>query len=133
MKTKSLYILWGMLYVLCTLLGFIPNPTGFLRGLMLFFSAVFYFPGFILIHTAQQQNDKKALRTLRLISAGSLALTLAALVANFQWVMASEAVGTLLYVVLVLVSTPMVCSGLWVAPLFIWACLLFATFLKTKK
>ena len=63
MKTKSLYILWGMLYVLCTLLGFIPNPTGFLRGLMLFFSAVFYFPGFILIHTAHQQNNKKGLRT----------------------------------------------------------------------
>ena len=133
MKTKSLYILWGMLYVLCTLLGFIPNPTGFLRGLMLFFSAVFYFPGFILIHTAHQQNDKKTLRTLRIISAASLALTLAALVANFQWVMASEAVGNLLYVVLVLVSTPMVCSGLWAAPLFIWACLLFATFLKPKK
>lgn len=133
MKTKSLWIAWGAMYVLCTLLGFIPNPTGFLRSLMLFISVVFYFPGFILIYTAQQQNNKKALRTLRLISAGSLALTLAALVANFQWVMASEAVGNLLYVVLVLVSTPMVCSGLWASPLFLWACLLMATFLKGKS
>ena len=133
MKNKSLYILWGMLYVLCTLLGFIPQPAGFLRVLMLVFSALFYIPGFILVHTALQQNDKKTLRTLRIISAGSLVLTLAALVGNFLGVLASEAVGNLLYVALVLVSTPMVCSGFWVAPLFIWACLLFASFLKTKK
>ena len=49
MKDQTLYILWGCGYLLCAGLGFIPNPTGFLRGLMLFFSAVFYFPGFILI------------------------------------------------------------------------------------
>ena len=133
MKNKTLYILWGMLYALCTLLGFIPNPAGFLRVLMLFFSALFYIPGFILIHTAHRQNDKKTLLTLRIISAASLALTLAALVGNFLGVLASDAVGNLLYVALVLVSTPMVYSGFWVAPLFIWACLLFATFLKTKK
>ena len=133
MKNKTLYIIWGILYVLCTLLGFIPNPAGFLRGLMLFFSAVFYIPGFILIHTAHQQNNKKGLRTLRLISAGSLVLTLAVLIVNFLGVLASETVGNLLYVLLVLVSTPMVCSGYWVAPLFIWACLLMTTFLKTKK
>ena len=133
MKTKSLYILWIMLYVMCTLLGFIPSATGFLRGLMLAFSVAFYVPGFILVHTALRQNNKKALRTLRIISASSLILTLVALVANFLAVLASDAVGNLLYVLLVLVSTPMVCSGYWVAPLFIWACLLMVTFLKAKK
>ena len=133
MKTKSLYILWIMLYVLCTLLGFIPNPVGFLRVLMVACALAFFIPGGFLVHTALQQRNKKALRTLRIISASSLILTLVSLVANFLGVLASEAVGNLLYVLLVLVSTPMVCSGFWVASLFLWACLLMATYLKSKK
>ena len=133
MKTKSLYILWGMLYVLCTLLGFIPNPTGFLRGLMIACSLAFFIPGGILVYDALQQKNPKVLRWVRILSAGSLGLTLVVLVANFLGVLASGAIGTLLYVLLVLVSTPMVCSGYWVASLFLWACLLIATFLKTKK
>ena len=70
---------------------------------------------------------------VRILSACSLVLTLVALVANFLGVLASDLVGSLLYVLLVLVSTPMVCSGIWVASLFLWACLLMATFLKIKK
>ena len=133
MKTKSLWILWGMLYALCTLLGFIPNPTGFLRVLLLTFALVFFIPGGILVYDALRQKKKTVLMAVRILSACSLVLTLVVLVANFLGVLASDLVGSLLYVLLVLVSTPMVCSGFWVASLFLWACLLMATFLKIKK
>ena len=133
MKNKTLVVLWAMLYALCTLLGFIPSPTGFLRFLLSLFAAVFFVPAFMLLHDALTRKNRKLLRFLRLVSALSLGLTLVLLVANFLGVMASQAVGNLLYVLLVLVSTPMVCSGYWVASLFLWACLLMATFLKPKK
>ena len=133
MKTKSLWILWGALYALCTLLGFIPNPTGFLRVLLLTFALVFFIPGGILVYDALRQKKRSVLMAVRILSACSLVLTLVALVANFLGVLASDLVGSLLYVLLVLVSTPMVCSGIWVASLFLWACLLMATFLKIKK
>ena len=133
MKNKSLLILWSILYVLCALLGFIPSPTGFLRVLLALFAVAFFVPAFALLYKALTRSNRKLLGFLRLVSALSLGLTLLALVANFLGVLASEAVGDLLHILLVLVSAPMVCSGYWVASLFVWACLLFATFLKSKK
>ena len=133
MKTKSLWIAWGAMYVLCTLLAFIPYPTGFLKILLLLFALAFFIPGGILLYHAWQQGNRKLLRQIRILSILSLGLTLAALIANFLAVLAAETVGAVVYVALLLVSTPMVCSGIWVVSLFLWACLLFATFLKPKK
>ena len=132
MKTKSLWIAWGAMYVLCTLLAFIPYPTGFLKVLLLLFALAFFIPGGILLYHAWQQGNRKLLRQIRILSTLSLGLTLAALIANFLAVLAAEAVGAVVYVALLLVSTPMVCSGIWVVSLFLWACLLMATFLKKK-
>ena len=70
---------------------------------------------------------------MRIISICSLSATLVLLVANFFSVLASEAVGNVLYAVLVVLSSPMVCSQYWVLSMFAWACLLMATFLKPKK
>ena len=36
----------------------------------------------------------------------------------------------LLHILLIIVSTPMVCGQYWVLGLFGWACLLFATFVN---
>ena len=132
MKTKSLWIAWGTMYVLCTLLAFIPAPTGFLRVLLLLLSLAFFVPGVILLYHGWKLGNRRLLRQIRILSILSLSLTLAALIANFLAVLAAEAVGTVVYVALLLVSTPMVCSGIWVVSLFLWACLLFATFLKKK-
>ena len=133
MKTKSLCIAWGALYVLCALLGFIPAPTGFLKVLLVICSLAFFIPGGILVYDALQQKNRKVLLVARILSTISLILTLVVLVANFLWVLAAQWVGDLLYALLVLVSVPMVSSGYWVMSLFLWACLLFATFLKPKK
>ena len=133
MKTKSLWLAWCVMYVLCTLLAFLPSPTGFLRLLLLLLALAFFVPGGMLVFYGLKENNRKTLRQLRMVSILSLGLTLAALVGNFLTVLASDAVGTALYVLLVLVSTPMVCSSLWILSLFLWACLLMATFLKKEK
>ena len=133
MKNTSLCIIWGMLYALCALLGFLPASTGFMNVLTLICSLAFFIPGVILLCDALRQKNRKVLLGIRILSICSLVLTLAVLVANFLAVMAAEWVGDLLYTLLVLVSVPMVSSGYWVLSLFIWACLLMATFLKPSK
>ena len=62
----------------------------------------------------------------------SLVLTLCFLVANMA-VAAAETTNKLLHVLLALVSAPMLCGQYWAMSLFLWACLLFATFIKQPK
>ena len=76
MKNKTLYLIWGGLFILCGLLGFIPEPSGFLKGLLMALSMIFFIPGWILLYRGQA----KAVRNL---SAVSLAVTLFLLILNF--------------------------------------------------
>ncbi len=132
MNKKLLYALWGLFYILCTVLGFAYQPEGARKVFLVAMALVFFVPGGILAYRARQEQDRKTLKTLRRISLCSLGLTLAALVGNFLCVLASEAIGKVMYVVLVLVSTPMACSQYWFLSLFLWACLLMVS-LETKK
>lgn len=133
MKKHSLFILWGAGYMLCVLLGFIPQPAGVLRVLLTLLSLAFFIPGFLLLYYSLREGDRKTRKTIRLISAASLVLTLLTLVGNFLSVLASAFVGNILYVVLLFVSAPMISSGYWVVSIFLWACLLIGSFLKGKQ
>ena len=59
--------------------------------------------------------------------------TMVTLVVNFLSYEASAAAGTVLYWLLILVSTPMICSQVWVVGLFGWALLLFTCLKYLKK
>ena len=72
------------------------------------------------------------MKTVRLTAIASLSLTLILLVANFLAVGAPEQTGLALNDILILVSAPMVCGQNWLVSLFLWACLLFASFIKNK-
>ena len=54
-------------------------------------------------------------------------LTALLLVVNFLTAVRSEALGNAVHAILVVVSSPMVCSGHWAMSLFLWACLLMAS------
>ena len=110
MKNKHLSALWGAAYILCVLLGFVPQPAGILRLVLTILSLSFFAPGFCLLYRALRAGDRKTVKTLRILSAASLALTLLLLVCNFLSVLASPFVGNLCYALLVLVSAPMVAS-----------------------
>ena len=126
MKVKITYGLWAFFYILCAALGFTAPQDGFAGGVMTFLSLVFFVPGVLLLCWGQRKQ-------VRLIAALSLGLTLLALMANFASLGLSEGMGNFLYGVLILVSSPMVCSGYWMLSLFLWACLLMGSFLKKQR
>lgn len=126
MKQKNLYAIWGVLYVLCCALGFLPQKNTVLTVI----SGLFFIPGILILIDAYKQQDKKALLRLRLVCLGSLVLTLAILAASFASAQGSLALGDALHYILGFVSVPMYCSSIWALPLFLWACLFIASFPK---
>ena len=133
MRKKTLFALWGGLFILCAVLGFIPEPGGFARGLLTALSVVFFLPGGVLLYRAKRGKDRATAVLIRNLSVASLGLTLLILLANFLSFGAPDAVGDGLYAVLVILSSPMVCSGYWLLSLFLWACLLVASLDILKK
>ncbi len=126
MKEKIAYALWGVLFIICAGLGFVTDASGAGKVLLTLSSLICFLPGVALLYWGHR-------RPVRIISICSLGATLVLLVANFFSVLAPKAVGDVLYVLLVVVSSPMVCSQYWVLSMFIWACLLMATLLKAKR
>ena len=62
-----------------------------------------------------------------------IALTLVLLVLNFLTAMGSEFLGQVLHYILVIVSSPMICSGHWAMSIFLWACLLMVSLRQLKR
>ena len=124
MTNQKITMVWAFLYGVCAALGFIPNPTGALSGLMIVLSVAFFIPPAILVYRGVKQRDFFLLKKIRYTSLIWLALTTLALILNFLSVEASDAAGTVLYWLLILVSSPMICSQMWIVPIFLWGCLL---------
>ena len=133
MKRSSLMAIWGIFYIICAGLGFIPEPEGTVRIFLTVISILFFVPPAILLFDAFSAGDEKTIRLIRLLSALSLALTLVLLTANFLAALGASWLGTLLHILLVIGSAPMLCSNYWVLSLFLWAVLLVASCQKRKE
>ena len=129
MNKKTLFALWGVLFILCAGLGFIPEPQGFLKGLMTALAVLFFLPPVWLLH----RDDRETVLLIRNLSALSLGVTLVTLILNFVLAVSSETLGNILHYILVVVSAPMVASGYWVLSLFLWACVLMVSLKMLKK
>ncbi|MBQ8833476.1 MAG: hypothetical protein IJ001_12715 [Oscillospiraceae bacterium] len=132
MTKKQLYLLWGVLFIICAGLGFIPEPEGAVRIFLTVLSVAFFLPPAVLVYRAMKEHDRAELMLVRNLSAASLGLTLVTLVLNVAAAMSSETLGNILHTVLVVVSTPMICSNFWFLSLFLWACLLMVTLQQRK-
>ena len=134
MNITSFYTVWAAMFVLCAGLGFIPEPAGFGKALLILMTLGFFLiPGWFL-NWLDKRGNRLHIRIVRNLAVASLGLTLALILINFAAFMAPEAVGNLLHILLIIVSTPMVCGQYWVLSLFLWACLLFwAQSLLKKK
>ena len=132
-KKTKLALIWGGMYVLCTILGFIQTNNGLLQALFALISIGFFLPGGILLYEAVEAREQKTVRTIRYLSITSLSLTVLALIGNVLTLPSAQEVGDRMYGLLIVVSTPMVSSQAWVISLFLWACLLMGTFVKKKK
>lgn len=133
MNRKFLFALWAGLFIVCAALGFIPEPTGAVRVLLTLLSVAFFAPPALLLYEAVREGDKPVLKLIGSLSALSLGLTLVLLVINFLSALRSEVLGNILYTILIIVSSPMVCSGYWVLSLFLWACLLMVSLKGLRK
>ena len=133
MSNKTLYYIWGGLFIFCGLLGFIPQPEGIVKVLMVLSSLVFFVPGGMLLYLNHKNGNFCTIRVVRNLSAISLGVTLFLLVLNFLSGKASDAMGEFLYGLLTMLSAPMVCSQYWLLSLFLWACLLMTAISFREK
>ena len=129
MNKKPLYMLWAGLFVLCAGLGFIPEPEGPLKITLTIISLVFFLPPAWLLYRGDVSDAKLVCN----LSALSLGLTLILLILNFLTALQSDFLGQVLHYTLVIVSSPMICSGHWAMSLFLWACLLIASRKQIKR
>ena len=124
MTDRTLYIVWAFLYGVCTALGFVPvSGTGW-DALFFMIAMTFFIPGAVLLFRAVKNRDRQTLCRIRNLSLLSLCLTLAVLVLNFLTYNDTAEAGRIAYWLLILVSTPMICSQVWVVSLFCWGCFL---------
>ena len=133
MKTTTyrlLYILWGALFALTAVLGFLfpEAQNGWAKFALGLTAAVFFLPPWAIVVKAKKENARFHSRLVGILAASSLAWTLALLVLNLLSVTWSESLGNALYAALVIVSSPMVCSNLYALPLFLWGTLLTGAF-----
>ena len=133
MKYKYLYILWAGMYLLCAGLGFLPNPEGAAYWLLFGIGMMFFVPPGVILCQAIRSEDKKQVKAVMRISISWLSVMLVMLVVNFLSISATEAVGTAMYYLLVVMASPMVCSQIWVAPMFAFGCLLTASVQYLRK
>ena len=133
MNKKFLYALWVGLFILCACCGFIQESEGTLQFLLTAVSILFFLPPALLLWDAGKQKDLHTLKLIRNLSALSLGLTLGLLVLNLLAATGSEFLGQVLHYTLVIVSSPMICSGRWAMSLFLWACLLTASVRQLKR
>ena len=137
MSRKVLFALWGAMFILCAGLGFIPgfsqNLGAGAQGVLTALSLLFFVPPALLIYAAARQKDLRTLKLVRGFSAMSLGLTLLTLVVNVLSAMGTVTLGNVLFGVLIVVSSPMVCSGYWALSLFLWACLLIVSHSLLRK
>ena len=130
MQEAVLYGIWGALYILCVGLGKVEDPQGFGKVLLVFTALIFFLPGALLLYKSKRNGKQKHVKAVRIISIVSLSVTLITFIANLLSVNASAQTGQILYDLLILVSAPMICGQYWIMSLFLWACLLSASFMK---
>ena len=133
MKKQVLFGLWAGLFSVCAVLGFHPSQEGSVRTVLTLAAVAVFVPPAVIIYDAAKAGDRATLALIRNLSAASLGGTALLLVLNFLSVTGSEALGNFLHGVLVVVSSPMICSGSWGLSLFLWACLLLVSMRLLKK
>ena len=133
MNKTAYYTVWAGFFILCAGLGFVPAPVGFLKFLLISLTLGFFAVPVFFVKYLVQKKNRMHIKIVRNLAFASLVLTIALIIANFMSLMAPEWVGNAMYVLLVIVSAPMVCGQYWVLSLFGWACLLLWTQRVLKK
>lgn len=128
---KILGFSWAGMFVLCAWLGTVQTNNLFVKIILSLIAVLFFVPGALLLYNGITEKKKSLVKTVRYLSLASLVLTTFFLVFTIAMVSSSASAFTISYFVLILISSPLFCGKyVWWAVLFLWACLLFASFYK---
>lgn len=136
---KILSYAWAVMYLLCAGLGTIQDATGIAKVALVVISVLFFLPPALLLYNNLMADRPGVVRRIRKICIVSLVLTTIFLIAFFvvTFLAAGGIVqpGTLnvFYYLLLVVSSPLFCGQFFFLSIFLWACLLFATFIKIPE
>ena len=125
--------IWAGLFLLCSVLGFLPEQSGANRVLLVIFAVAFFAPPARLIWVSYREKDLGQLRLVRNLSLLSLGGTMVLILCNLLSVLGSENLGDGLYYLLAFWSTPMFCGHYWVLSLLLWALLLWGSIFALGK
>ena len=70
MKKSTLLLIWGILYIICAGLGFIPEPQGMVRAMLFLVSLLFFLPPAVLLYRGKTQAWGAGLRRQSAAPAG---------------------------------------------------------------
>lgn len=127
---RRLYQAWGGMFVLCAGLGFVVEPPSLVRAVFFLLSLVFFLPPAVLLYRAHRTGDNRDRKLIRGLSAAWLILTLTLLLLNIRSALMGRFWGDFFHAMLTVISSPMLVSGYWIVPIFLWACLLAASFIR---
>lgn len=129
MEISLLYILWGILYLICAVLGVVSLPgwVGILGCLL------FFLPPAVILHRAVKAEDRRGIARIRNICLIWLSVTVLMLILNIASVGMSATAGQVLYYMMAVLCAPLVCGKFWILSLFLFACLLMASMRKLRK
>lgn len=125
--------IWTGMFLLCALMGFVPQQEGANKILLLVIGLLFFLPPALLVYQCYRTRDRKQLKLVRNLAIVSLSATLSLLVLGMLSMLLPQAVGDALHYILIIVSTPMVCCQYWIVSLFLWAALLWTSLFFLKK
>ena len=126
-----LYTLWASMFLLTAVLGLLfPEETGLGRWVLAAVSVIFFVPPWVILNRAKGEQNTHHIRLIRYICLASIVLTAVLLVLNLRSAGLSAGLGLALNAALAVVSAPMLCSNLFVLPIFLWGCLIADTFRK---
>ncbi len=133
MSNKTWYWIWGGMYAICAVLGFIPGPQGALYWLLFGISLLFFVPPAVILRQAVTAKDRRSIKIMRTVCLTWFAVMLFLLILNLGSIGASAAAGAAVYYFLVVLASPMICSQIWVVPMFLFGCLLTVCFQQLRK
>lgn len=128
--------LWFGLYLLCTGMSLIQDAVGVMAVVLMILKVLFFVPPVMLLYNALQAKDAKLVKLIRTLCIVSLCLSLVLILTStiVTFFYAAGVVQPFLvnffYYLMLIVSTPLYCGSFKALSLFLWACLLFATFVK---
>lgn len=134
LKYKPLYILWAVLFAVTAVLGlFFPdveNAAG--KAALRLVSVAFFIPPWLILAKARETDDRHHVRIVRYLSVASLTATLILFCAAVLSLPYSNALGDAVHILMTILCAPLVCSNLYVLPMFCWATLLIGSFGRKK-